>query len=512
MRPVRHALVPLVLLLAQSCVEGGLGADAGLGDAARGPIGPIQWCPALATCDDLDPCTDGDVCAGGVCVGTPRVCETPPGQCYADVGTCAEGDCVYEARDGACDDNDPCTLRDRCESGACVGTRLRCDAPPAPRCVDSQILRTYAAGRCDDGGCVYDRFDVVCTGGGCVRDACVCTPLSPTATVVQSGLGTSGAIDPRITIDAGDGVHLTYRDPSAGLAYARPNGSAWSVETIDPDPSSGLGSALVAMTEDVYVAYERDDRGIWLATRLHGAADWTLRAIATGTVGVAPTDVDIAIGPDGTVHAVFSSEGTGARRAVSYAFGRDGPFTSAVLASEADAAGGARVWLDAGVQALYRDRTSETIRLLTKLDGVSWLDSAVASAPLADAHVAAIDRDGGVHVVLREPTSGGWAYARRDFVGAPWIVEAIPPQVVLGTRPAIWGAPGGELHLSYERGGSQYYARRTIAGVWSEQSLAAGVSSPSPTSIAVDSVGTAHVAIHEGLNGELLVYTIRACE
>jgi len=160
------------------------------------------------SCDDGDACTTGDVCAGGTCAGMavvceaqdlcslagtcspstgecshpPVVCDAPPADACANggtaverfeaVGTCALGDgqCSYasvvtECASGSCtggvcdpvcngagdvgdpcDDEDPCTMNDVCDSfgTSCAGTPMDCSA------LDSEC----GVGQCDAGQCV----------------------------------------------------------------------------------------------------------------------------------------------------------------------------------------------------------------------------------------------------------------------------------------------------------------------------------------------------------------------
>jgi len=35
-------------------------------------------CTEGAVCSDADPCTTDDTCAGGLCVGYPKICDDPP--------------------------------------------------------------------------------------------------------------------------------------------------------------------------------------------------------------------------------------------------------------------------------------------------------------------------------------------------------------------------------------------------------------------------------------------------
>jgi hypothetical protein len=84
--------------------------------------------PAGAACDDGDVCTAGDHCSGDgdVCVpGTPRECR----------GTCLTGacdprtGCVPKAAGAACEDGNPCTTGDHCagDRDVCVPGSAACD-------------------------------------------------------------------------------------------------------------------------------------------------------------------------------------------------------------------------------------------------------------------------------------------------------------------------------------------------------------------------------------------------
>ena len=87
-------------------------------------------------CDDSNACTDDDTCnVSGACVGTARVCNAPPSQCHEPAGTCANGDCSYapKARNISCNDGNACTVNDVCDgAGTCGGMTLSCNSAPSP--------------------------------------------------------------------------------------------------------------------------------------------------------------------------------------------------------------------------------------------------------------------------------------------------------------------------------------------------------------------------------------------
>ena len=82
--------------------------------------------PNGTPCDDGSACTRPDTCQAGVCTGANAGACAAPDQCHT-AGTCdpATGTCTNPAKpDGtACNDGNPCTQTDTCQSGTCVGTK-----------------------------------------------------------------------------------------------------------------------------------------------------------------------------------------------------------------------------------------------------------------------------------------------------------------------------------------------------------------------------------------------------
>ena len=79
-------------------------------------------------CDDADACTIGDLCKGGICIGSaPRPCgdDNP---CTNDTCDPVLG-CLNEFSLYPCDDGDGCTVNDHCKAGVCVpGPSNECDS------------------------------------------------------------------------------------------------------------------------------------------------------------------------------------------------------------------------------------------------------------------------------------------------------------------------------------------------------------------------------------------------
>ena len=140
---------------------------------------------AATACDDHDPCTSGDACGVGGCVGTAVTCDDQNActrdQCTAGVG------CAHVVLGGACDDADACTTGDRCQDGACAGLGV-------PGCGGTDL--------CGDGGCTGAETCATCPAdcspigiGACGG---TCNPAAPTACApnfacVPSASGGEGA-------------------------------------------------------------------------------------------------------------------------------------------------------------------------------------------------------------------------------------------------------------------------------------------------------------------------------
>jgi hypothetical protein len=156
-----------------------------------------------ASCDDTNACTGGDVCNGaGVCAGTATSCNSAPGQCYVDTGTCSNGTCTYQykAAGEQCNDQDACTVGEVCNgAGGCAGTPVSCNSPPNTQCYE-------VAGTCSGGACTYapkaagtpcndgngGTINDVCSGAGVCAGVTACT-TPPSACHTAPGTYVNGA-------------------------------------------------------------------------------------------------------------------------------------------------------------------------------------------------------------------------------------------------------------------------------------------------------------------------------
>lgn len=116
------------------------------------------------SCDDENPCTIGDACQAGRCIGTaPDDC---PGGNQCQVGVCnpLTGACgvAFDVVGKPCDDGNFCSNGDTCFTALCI--------PGPPRfCDDADICTTDT---CEHGACIYKPVTCPASGDPCVASVC----------------------------------------------------------------------------------------------------------------------------------------------------------------------------------------------------------------------------------------------------------------------------------------------------------------------------------------------------
>ena len=167
---------------------------------AAAPVNPCAGAADGTACDDGNPCTGSDTCQSGVCTGTALTC-TASDQCHV-AGVCdtTTGLCSNPAAvDGTtCDDGDACTQTDSCQAGSCVGSNpVVCTA----------LDQCHSAGTCDTGtglcsnpaktdSTPCDDGDACTTNDSCQSGVCTGGPalVCDTCQTCDSSLGCTGAV------------------------------------------------------------------------------------------------------------------------------------------------------------------------------------------------------------------------------------------------------------------------------------------------------------------------------
>ena len=162
--------------------------------------------PGALPCDDSDACTTVDTCAAGLCVGGLAADCADNNPCNGQACDPMEGCSNPPLVGDACDDGDPCTLNDACDSGVCLpGKNKACDDAnvcTVDSCAAGACVNDPTAGNCDDGNpCTKDD---VCLAGTCHSGTLViCNDNSPcTADLCDSD---SGCITINVNAPCADG-------------------------------------------------------------------------------------------------------------------------------------------------------------------------------------------------------------------------------------------------------------------------------------------------------------------
>ncbi len=175
-------------------------------DTCQTGTGCVHWA-AVGVCDDGNACTVSDACTAGACQGgVPRDCGDGVA-CTVDDCVPATG-CTHVAGTGPCEDGNPCTVNDSCAGGACIGGGGASCEDGTPCTLDGCDPKSGCTHTPKDGGACTDKNDCTvndaCKGGVCVGDGqptcddqnpCTkdeCTPGSGCGHVAVSGACSGG--------------------------------------------------------------------------------------------------------------------------------------------------------------------------------------------------------------------------------------------------------------------------------------------------------------------------------
>jgi hypothetical protein len=467
--------------------------------------------------------------------------------------------CRLPNADGlSCADGDPCTSNDVCSGGACRGTPKICRQTVAPECVEGTRWRVHdEGGICTDGLCEFAYQDTVCLRG-CGGGSCDC-PL-PAWDHRSLAAPAYAARGPSMTMDAEGGVHFawvrhagddSFADTSIRYRYRSPQGD-WGgglVADISTFRERGRTAVAVDPSGRPYVAYwvqpyhlvlaERSDAGDWSTTSVAG--DWDV-----GSIG-------LAVDALGGVYLVYSTEVTGYPsydRDLLLAYRAPGETTWASSTAVAEGpADGLSLEIDGagGLHVAYR-RSYDHVGYAHLPAGGLWSSSLIASQPtapssdifgqslgldptgaihlsygvlesgatgvrhqqrtagggwqgadlgqpagVAEYGAAADDGAGGLHVVYRDAADNSLIYAFRSSVG-DWTPAQIDTESGPMGQISLVVDAGGGLHVAYAdaAGTGVRYAHRPAGGIWTAAPVDTKHAS-SDTALAIDGSGGVHL-------------------
>jgi hypothetical protein len=259
-------------------------------------------------------------------------------------------------------------------------------------------------------------------------------------------------------LDAGDGSVDGWPSGDAGCA--------WSTSTVAPHDLARDVRPGIAATPDGLVAFfghgaGEPDGGFHLAEWTPGAS-WTVSApFGAHTPILSTIATPIAVGPDGTVHVVFTAWG-GAIHHASRAPG--GTWQDEVIATSERAA----IAIDAAGTLHVAMHYLGGLAVASRPPGGAWsFDPAPDTEDSGWSPAIAVTPDGDVHVAHTyyrfDGSDDAWMYVSSRVDGV-WTTEVLD---LLVSDPSIAVGPGGEVQAMFYRfseGHHQVFARRTATG------------------------------------------------
>ena len=171
-------------------------------------------------CNDGNPCTQTDTCQSGICTGANPIICIASDQCH-NAGVCdsSNGICNNpEKNDGAtCNDGNACTQTDICQSGSCSGTNP---------IICSILDQCHNAGVCDPSNGVCDN-PVKDDGSSCNdQNACTQSDSCSSGTCIGSDLIVCVAFDQCHSAGVCDASTGTCSNPAQIDGYNCDDGNA----------------------------------------------------------------------------------------------------------------------------------------------------------------------------------------------------------------------------------------------------------------------------------------------
>jgi cysteine-rich repeat protein len=194
-------------------------------------------------CNDQDPCTSTDQCIGGSCIGTGAADCNDDNPCTTDFCDPMAG-CTHIPATSSCDDGNPCSWGDKCQAGSCIGGQaVTCDdgnvctddsCSPDQGCVHTpnkfqcdDLNACTTDDHCDSGQCISDQAVPCQDDNPCTTDICLpqggCQFVPNSEPCNDGDMCTSGDVCkdseclPGMTIDCNDGNPCTTDSCQSGL-------------------------------------------------------------------------------------------------------------------------------------------------------------------------------------------------------------------------------------------------------------------------------------------------------
>jgi hypothetical protein len=136
--------------------------------------------PSAGLCDVPESCSGSSAyCPTDIFKGTSSICSTAPGLCSIDISCPGNSpSCptrTFDNNGQSCSDNNPCTIGDTCSQGKCIGTAKDCTAGNGGYCQQDTTKPDAGNCTCADSAYPYPVCHPVC-GNGILETGEDCEP------------------------------------------------------------------------------------------------------------------------------------------------------------------------------------------------------------------------------------------------------------------------------------------------------------------------------------------------
>jgi hypothetical protein len=294
-----------------------------------------------------------------------------------------------------------------------------------------------------------------------------------------------------IKVDAGGTVHIAYGGDH--LYYATYDGSAWSYQTVDSNPSVGAYASLALdRSGKAHISYYDDTNdGPKYATNASGA--WVTSTVDSSE-GVG-RGTSIALDSSGKVHISYYDSTNDVFKYATNAYGMW--LTTTIDSSTGDYYeyySSIALDVSGNVYISYHDRLGTALKYATNASG-SWATTTVDSDGDVGAYNSiAVDDSGKAHISYYDNTYSTLKYATN--ASGSWVTTMVD---VSSGNTSIALDDSGKVHISYINFGVKYATN--VSGAWLTSTVETG--GGGSTSLALDDSGKAHISYFDDTNDDL---------
>lgn len=406
--------------------------------------------PDNTTCDDGLFCTEGDACKTGSCVSQPRDCSVGAPSCK--VGTCNEtlNTCTYSSvpTGATCDDSDPCTQGETCDSnGACTAPDPVTETVTSAQIADGSD-RTIVVDSQGNVHIVY--FFVPATE---LRYA-----TNASGSWVISTIDSNGDTGhwPALAIDSQDSLHVVYEDSTnSTMRYAVRSGNNWVKYAIGP----GVGHSGIAVSgAKIHVSYVNNN-ALYYASGAGGSWSPTQIEAAGGAAPSAGVFSSLALDSGGKVHIAHAWGSLGTTLAavkLRHSTDASGSWVSEDAAPGVTGSHGALCSIAIDSQDTIRIShythvsagPIDGLHLSTRVQGGSWQTQTLVTGAQGSFSSILVNGKDDVYIAYRKYDVGELRYITN--ASGSWQATVLDTNGQTGRWASIFQAPSGRIHIGYE--------------------------------------------------------------